>query len=83
MPNDGKVDIELEMRGFVMRRVLYQEFVLTTRNYIRTCTNIKGDWLVDIAPHYYDLSNFPPGEARRALERLFAKREKKQRERKG
>lgn len=66
-----------------MCRVLYQEFVLTTRNYIRTCTNIKGDWLVDIAPHYYDLSNFPPGEARRALERLFAKREKKERERKG
>ena len=66
-----------------LRRVLYQEFVLTTRNYIRTCTNIKGDWLVDIAPHYYDLSNFPPGEARRALERLFAKREKKERERRG
>ena len=63
-------------------RVLYQEFVLTTRNYVRTCTNIKGDWLVDIAPHYYDLTNFPPGETRRALERLFAKREKKERERK-
>lgn len=31
---------------------------------------------VDIAPHYYDLSNFPPGEARRALERLYSKRER-------
>lgn len=61
----------------VPRRVLYHEFVLTTRNYVRTDTNIKGDWLIDIAPHYFDLSNFPPGEARRALERLFAKREKK------
>ena len=29
--------------------------------------------LVEIAPHYYDLSNFPKGEARRALERLYLK----------
>ena len=42
--------------------VLYQEFVLTSKNYIRTCVDIKGEWLVDVAPHYFDLSNFPPGE---------------------
>ena len=24
--------------------VLYNEFVLTTKNYIRTCTDIKADW---------------------------------------
>ena len=41
---------------------LYQEFVLTSRNYIRTVTDIKGEWLVDLAPHYYDLQNFPAGE---------------------
>lgn len=58
------------------RRVLYQEFVLTTKNYIRTCTDIRGEWLVDIAPHYFDLTNFPPGEAKRALDRLYAKKEK-------
>jgi hypothetical protein len=56
-------------------RALYQEFVLTTRNYIRTVTDIRGEWLVDIAPHYYELSNFPQGEARRALERLYQKRQ--------
>jgi pre-mRNA-splicing factor ATP-dependent RNA helicase DHX15/PRP43 len=56
--------------------VLYQEFVLTTKNYIRTCMDIKGEWLVDVAPHYYDLSNFPPGECRSALQRLYAKKEK-------
>lgn len=60
----------------VVCRALYQEFVLTTRNYIRTVTEIKGEWLVDIAPHYYELENFPVGEAKRALERLFAKRQK-------
>lgn len=36
--------------------VLYHEFVLTTRNYIRTCTEVKADWLLDIAPQYYDVS---------------------------
>ncbi len=50
--------------------VLYNEFVLTTKNYIRVCTEIKGNWLLDIASHYYDLSNFPECEARRVLERL-------------
>eukprot|EP01052_Picozoa_sp_SAG31_P079930 SAG31_NODE_39655_length_286_cov_1.374332_1_plen_48_part_01 len=30
------------------------------RNFIRTCTALKGEWLIDVAPHYYDLSNFPP-----------------------
>ncbi|MEW5317289.1 MAG: hypothetical protein WDW38_008600 [Sanguina aurantia] len=58
--------------------VLYQEFVLTTKNYIRTCIDIKGEWLVDIAPHYYDLANFPDGDAKATLKRLFAKREKDQ-----
>eukprot|EP00878_Enallax_costatus_P017824 GHUV01018730.1.p1 GENE.GHUV01018730.1~~GHUV01018730.1.p1 ORF type:complete len:646 (+),score=218.95 GHUV01018730.1:558-2495(+) len=55
---------------------LYHEFVLTSRNYIRTVTDIKGEWLIDIAPHYFDLSNFPAGEARRALERMYAKKER-------
>ena len=32
--------------------------------------------LVDIAPHYYDLSNFPQCEAKRVLEKLYKKREK-------
>jgi len=54
--------------------VLYHEFVLTTKNYIRTVTDMKGDWLVDIAPHYFDLSNFPMGDTRRSLERLYAGR---------
>ncbi|VDP90954.1 unnamed protein product [Echinostoma caproni] len=50
--------------------VLYNEFVLTSKNYIRTVTEVKPDWLVRIAPQYYDMSNFPDCEARRVLERI-------------
>lgn len=39
--------------------VLYNEFVLTSKNYMRTCTQIDGEWLLEIASHYYDLANFP------------------------
>ncbi|KAI4458129.1 atp-dependent rna helicase [Holotrichia oblita] len=50
--------------------VIYNEFVLTTKNYIRTVTDIKPDWLLKIAPQYYDLQNFPQCEAKRQLEIL-------------
>lgn len=53
--------------------VLYNEFVLTTKNYIRTVTDIKPEWLIKMAPQYYDMSNFPMCEARRVLERVIAK----------
>ncbi|KAF1891950.1 hypothetical protein Lal_00036300 [Lupinus albus] len=56
--------------------VIYNEFVLTSRNFIRTVTDIKGEWLVDIAPHYYDLQNFPNCEAKRVLDKLYKKRER-------
>lgn len=32
--------------------------------------------LVDIAPHYYDLTNFPQCEAKHVLDRLYKKRER-------
>jgi pre-mRNA-splicing factor ATP-dependent RNA helicase DHX15/PRP43 len=54
-------------------RVLYQEFVLTSKNYIRTVTDVRGEWLIDVATHYFDLKNFPPGDTKRALERLALK----------
>jgi len=91
--------------------VLYADFVLTSKNYIRTITAVVGrgrdeqrgreegkkesesvrrtqqhstsmtltptlppslpqecDWLLEIAPHYYDLANFPKGETKNELE---------------
>lgn len=56
--------------------VLYNEFVLTKKRYIRTCVEVKGQWLVEQAPHYYDLSNFPDGSAKDELRRLYAKKQR-------
>jgi pre-mRNA-splicing factor ATP-dependent RNA helicase DHX15/PRP43 len=50
--------------------VLFNESVLTQQHYVRTCTVIEGSWLLDIAPMYYDLSNFPECGARRELVRI-------------
>ncbi|OXU27468.1 hypothetical protein TSAR_011206 [Trichomalopsis sarcophagae] len=58
--------------------VIYNEFVLTTKNYIRTVTDIKPDWLLRIAPQYYDLQNFPQCEAKRQLEVIQARLDSKQ-----
>jgi pre-mRNA-splicing factor ATP-dependent RNA helicase DHX15/PRP43 len=54
--------------------VLYHEFVLTSKNYIRTVIDVRGEWLVEIAPHYFDIRNFPSGAAKRAIEKLVEKR---------
>ncbi len=57
--------------------VLYNEFVLTSKNYIRLNTRVKGEWLVELAPHYYDLENFPECEAKKELEALYRRLQKK------
>ena len=35
------------------RWVLYHELAFTTKEYMRSVTPIKPDWLLEIAPHYY------------------------------
>lgn len=62
--------------------ILYHEFVLTSRNYVRTVTAVAGEWLIEIAPHYYDLSNFPQGDTYRALERLYIRKAEKEKQEK-
>lgn len=59
--------------------VLYFEFTLTGRNYIRTITDVKGEYLLKMAPHYYDMSDFPDGEIKRRLMGLQAFLAKKSR----
>ncbi|XP_054721119.1 putative pre-mRNA-splicing factor ATP-dependent RNA helicase PRP1 isoform X2 [Uloborus diversus] len=58
--------------------VVYNEFVLTTKNYIRTVTDIKPEWLLKIAHNYYDITNFPACEAKRQLEFLANKMQSRQ-----
>ncbi|PQE28825.1 pre-mRNA-splicing factor atp-dependent RNA helicase prp43 protein [Rutstroemia sp. NJR-2017a BBW] len=58
--------------------VLYNEFVLTTKNYVRTVTAVRPEWLLDIAPTYYDLTTFAKGEIRTALQRASEKIKRKQ-----
>jgi pre-mRNA-splicing factor ATP-dependent RNA helicase DHX16 len=35
------------------RWVLYHELAFTTKEYMRSVAPIKGEWLIEIAPHYY------------------------------
>ncbi len=51
--------------------VFFQEFVLTSKNYIRTVSTATVEWLVDLAPHYYDLENWPEGETKLEIERAY------------
>lgn len=54
--------------------VVYNEYVLTSKNYVRTVTDVQPEWLLEIAPHYYALDQFPPCEAKRVLERLVQRK---------
>ncbi|EMS57677.1 Putative pre-mRNA-splicing factor ATP-dependent RNA helicase DHX16 [Triticum urartu] len=57
------------------RWVIYHELVLTTKEYMRQVTELKPEWLVEIAPHYYQLKDvddagskkLPKGQGRAAL----------------
>lgn len=55
--------------------VIYHEFVLTTRNFIRTITEVKPEWLYDFAPAYFDPNNMD-GEVKRIMSALKARKEK-------
>ncbi|CAB1118542.1 unnamed protein product [Ectocarpus sp. CCAP 1310/34] len=57
---------------------MFEEFVLTSKNYIRTVTGVQADWLVEIAPHYFDLENFPECEAKHDLEAVYRRKDKSQ-----
>merc|ERR1712039_592143 len=57
---------------------VYNEFVLTSKNFVRTVTQVRGEWLVEIAAQYYDVSTFPKSEAKTQLERIISRRGKQQ-----
>ena len=34
--------------------VVYHELAFTTKEYMRSCLPIKSEWILEVAPHYYD-----------------------------
>lgn len=59
--------------------VLYNEFVLTTKQYIRTVTGIKPEWLLEIAPNYYDISSWDgQSDVKTALKNVMEKMRRRQ-----
>ena len=57
--------------------VMYNEFMLTSKSYIRTLLVIDPEWLFEVAPSYFDLAEFPNSESKRRLERIYTKLAKK------
>ena len=56
---------------------VFNEFVLTTKNYIRTVTAVKGEWLLEAGGQYFDMRTFPQGTAKQELERIMERRKGK------
>ncbi|KAJ7102902.1 helicase associated domain-containing protein [Mycena epipterygia] len=52
--------------------VIFNEFVVTSRPYIRTITEVPPEWLLHYAHNYFDLNSFLDGAAKRALQRVAA-----------
>lgn len=60
------------------RWVVYYELVYTTKEYMRQAIEIKPDWLVEIAPHYYKLNDvedagsqkLPKGKGRAVMDKF-------------
>lgn len=47
------------------RWVVYHELVYTTKEYMRQVIEIKPEWLVEIAPHYYKMKDVEDAGARK------------------
>ena len=59
--------------------VLYNEFVLTNKNYIRTVTAVKPEWLLDIGETYYsDVDSWKKSAAKTDLLRARDRMNRKQ-----
>ncbi|OEL20338.1 Pre-mRNA-splicing factor ATP-dependent RNA helicase DEAH1 [Dichanthelium oligosanthes] len=50
------------------RWVVYHELVETTKEYMRQVTELKPEWLLEIAPHYYQENNLNKPKPKKARE---------------
>ncbi|KAK0190638.1 P-loop containing nucleoside triphosphate hydrolase protein [Armillaria mellea] len=63
--------------------VIFNEFVLTTRPYIRTVSDVRPEWLLEHAANYFTLSTFIDGGTRQALQRVVNKKSGRREKRRG
>ena len=56
--------------------ILYNEVVLTTKNFVRTVTQVRGEWLVELAPSYYDIAELPKFHTSKQLDRNRSRKQK-------
>ncbi|GAB4815704.1 hypothetical protein N2152v2_002750 [Parachlorella kessleri] len=57
------------------RWVVYHELVLTTKEYMRVVSEMKPEWLVEIAPHYYSKKEIMEQAAKKLPKALGKKAE--------
>eukprot|EP00834_Sanchytrium_tribonematis_P007749 NODE_755_length_4181_cov_0.632533.p1 type:complete len:722 gc:universal NODE_755_length_4181_cov_0.632533:3817-1652(-) len=70
-------DVKLHPSSVVKKKeflVMFNEVVQTAQDYIRTCTPINQNWLLEVNIKYYDMSNFPSCELRDNLLLEYKKR---------
>lgn len=58
--------------------MIYFSVTKNTNNNSIFFLTISAEWLLKIAPQYYDMNNFPQCEARRQLEMIQARLESRQ-----
>ena len=56
--------------------ILYNEVVLSSKNFVRTVTQVRREWLVEFAPNYYDVAQFPKSQTSKPLERNRSRKPK-------
>ena len=56
--------------GYKPEWVLYNEYVLTKKNYIRTVMEVKPEWFFEISKDYFNIDEMIEGEAKRSLVRV-------------
>lgn len=50
--------------------VLYNDLVLTKKNYMRTCMSVKPEWMFEIAPVYFKPESIKNIETRKTLQKV-------------
>lgn len=62
--------------------VLYHEYVLTSKNYIRIVLEVKPEWFFEIETDYFNVSELPECDAKRCLMKIAKRKSAKPKENK-